>query len=283
MLIAGLDEAGRGPPIGPLVMAGIRIDEKKKGWLKRIGVKDSKLLTRQKREELFDKIINLVDSYKIFIIPPIKIDEALNSESNNLNWLEADCMLDVIHALQPEKAYLDSPSRNIPAFTSYLKKRLACRTDLIVEHKADLNHAVCGAASILAKVTRDREIEKIHELTGIDFGAGYGLDMRTYEFIRDYHDKYPEFFRKSWASYRMVVDGKSQKKLFNFGIEKQDHPKLKKIACLEERGYCNVELTSPFQLARLKGPATVTLFTSGKVLIQGGSEDEKEFLKCLLV
>ena len=91
MLICGIDEAGRGPVIGPLVMAGVLIKEKDESKLSDIGVKDSKLLTKQQRNALYDKIIKIVKKYKIIITEPEEIDKAVKGENNlNLNWLEAD-------------------------------------------------------------------------------------------------------------------------------------------------------------------------------------------------
>ncbi|MBA3064300.1 ribonuclease HII, partial [Candidatus Woesearchaeota archaeon] len=103
-LILGIDEAGRGPVIGPLVIAGVSIDEKGIDKIKKLGVKDSKLLSPKQREELFDKIINTVKEYKAIIIQPEEIDSALRSESLNLNWLEAIKSAEIINFLKPEKA-----------------------------------------------------------------------------------------------------------------------------------------------------------------------------------
>jgi ribonuclease HII len=275
MLIAGIDEAGRGPPIGPMVMAGVKIKEEDEKKLKRIGVKDSKLLTKEKREELFDKIIEIAEAYSIVVIPAEAIDKALLSDSHNLNWLEADHMLEIIHTLEPEKVYLDSPSNNIPNFTLYLSQRLKIKTELVVEHKADLNYPVVAAGSILAKVTRDREIEEIKKKYDVHFGSGYASDPRTIEFIRKYYDKFPEIFRKTWASYKYIIEEKRQRKLFDFGAEKKKHPMLKKMEKLLEHGYNMVATRSPYEIARMKGEAVVILYTTGKILIQGNEEAKK--------
>ena len=88
-VILGIDEAGRGPVIGPMVIAGVSIGEKDIDKLKRLGVKDSKLLSPKQREDMFDKIISTAKKYKAIIIQPEEIDSALKSKSLNLNWLEA--------------------------------------------------------------------------------------------------------------------------------------------------------------------------------------------------
>ena len=112
-LICGVDEAGRGPVIGPMVIVGITIDEAKESKLQWIGVKDSKLLTPKRREILFEKILGIVKGYKIEIISPSQIDAALNDADMNLNWLEAVKTAGIINKLKPNKAYIDSPSNNL--------------------------------------------------------------------------------------------------------------------------------------------------------------------------
>jgi ribonuclease HII len=90
--------------------------------------------------------------------------------------------------------------------------------EIICEHKADLNHLVVGAASILAKVTRDREIEKLKKSIGINFGSGYPSDPLTQDFLRKNYSKYPDIFRKEWASYKEAanISIKKQKSLSDY-------------------------------------------------------------------
>ena len=218
MLICGIDEAGRGPVIGPLVMAGVLIKEKDESKLSDIGVKDSKLLTKQQRNALYDKIIKIVKKYKIIITEPEEIDKAVKGENNlNLNWLEADKSAEIINDLNPEKAIIDCPSNNISKYKNYLFKKIKIKDlNLILEHKADINYPVVAAASIIAKVTRDNEIEKIKKKIKVDFGSGYPADPVTREFLEKNHHKYQKIFRKSWYSYSVLENKKKQKKLFDF-------------------------------------------------------------------
>src|SRR3989338_6694090 len=196
-------------------MAGVLVKEEKLENLKNIGVKDSKLLSPLKRERLYDQIIDIAEDHVIIIVPPKEIDNALNSDDMNLNWLEAVKSAEIINKLKPSKAVVDCPSNNIQAYSNYLKKRLTVKCDLVVEHKADLNYVESGAASILAKVTRDNEIEKLKKQCRIDFGSGYPSDPKTVKFLKENYDKY-NFFRKSWASYKNVIDGKKQKGLDDY-------------------------------------------------------------------
>jgi len=218
VLICGIDEAGRGPVIGPLVMCGILIKEEGEEKLKKLGVKDSKLLTRQQRESLYKKIIKIAKKYKIIIVNPKEIDKAVKGHNGlNLNWLEADKSAEIINTLNPEKAIIDCPSNNINKYKSYLFKKIKNKEiELILEHKADFKYPVVAAASIIAKVTRDNEIEKIKKQIKIDFGSGYPSDPRTQEFLEKNHSKYQKIFRKSWSSYSVLETKKKQKNLFDF-------------------------------------------------------------------
>ncbi len=214
MIIAGIDEAGRGPVIGPLVIAIACIDEKDEFKLKTLGVKDSKLLSPLQRERLFDEIKDLCE-YEIIIVSPEEVDEAVNSKETNLNWLEADTSIKLINKLRPKKVTLDCPSTNIEAYKKYVAKRLDYKPIIVVEHKADLNYIIVGAASILSKVTRDAEIEKIKKKYNIQFGSGYPSDPLTIKFIKKNYNNYP-FFRKSWSTWEKVADKKKQKSLAEF-------------------------------------------------------------------
>ena len=216
-LVCGIDEAGRGPVIGPMVMAGTLIEEEKIDSLKKLGVRDSKLLAQKKREFLFGKIIRLCKNYKIIVVPPGEIDDALRSDSLNLNWLEAHKSAEIINALKPDRAIIDSPHNNVAKYQQYLLRLLDNKkTELVVEHKADVNHVVCGAASILAKVTRENEVAAIKKRIGIDFGSGYLTDPLTKKFLEMHFKEFPDIFRKTWMPYRELSAGQLQKKLGEF-------------------------------------------------------------------
>jgi len=215
MLICGIDEAGRGPVIGPMVLCGVLVEEKDLTKLKSLGVTDSKLLTKEKREELFEKIIKIIKKYEIIIVHPKEIDSALESKDLNLNWLEAHKSAEIINKLKPNKVTVDSPSNNCKVYAVYLKKLLNKKTELECIHKADLKHVYVGAASILAKVTRDKEIEKIQKKYG-NIGSGYPSDETTQKFLEKNWKKHPEIFRKTWSSYQKFVKNQNQKKLGEF-------------------------------------------------------------------
>lgn len=215
MMICGVEDAGRGPVLGPLVMAGCLIDEKQNSYFKDIGVKDSKLLTPRKREELFSKIIDACKGHKIILVPPDEID-GRNGNGLNLNELEAVKAAEIINYLKPDKAIIDCPSNNIKAWKEYVRGHLNIKPELVVEHKADVNHLVVGAASILAKVTRDREVETIKRKIGIDFGSGYLTDPKTQKFMEECFEDHKALFRHNWAPIKKKLEGKGQKKIGEF-------------------------------------------------------------------
>ncbi|MBI2666400.1 ribonuclease HII [Candidatus Woesearchaeota archaeon] len=235
--LLGLDEAGRGPVLGPLVMAALVVDAEGEKKLKWLGVKDSKLLSSETREELFERIREIVLDFRVEVIEPDVIDLSLSDATTNLNWLEADTAARMVVELaqanknknpSPLVAVVDCPSPNIAGYTAYFLKKMdefysadftpeaRKKIDLRLEHKADANHIVVGAASIVAKVIRDRAIEHLKNEVGIDFGSGYMTDPKTKDFLEKYHQKYPHLFRKQWQSYKDAVVRKEQKKLGEF-------------------------------------------------------------------
>jgi len=197
-------------------MCGVLIRDGDEAKLRKIKVKDSKLLGANQRERLYHQIIKIVQKQKIVILQPSEIDDALSSDTLNLNWLEAETTAKILNELQPDKAYIDCPSNNPKAYKAYLQKLLKTPMELIVEHKADVNYPVVSAASILAKVIRDAEIAKIQQMMPEDIGSGYMADQRTARFLAKYYDTYPDIFRKKWTSYQSIVRDKNQMKLGKF-------------------------------------------------------------------
>lgn len=218
MLLCGIDDAGRGPVIGPMVLAGVAVAEKDEQKLAAIGARDSKTLTPLQRERLFGEIIRTSSGYHIVQAAPSEIDEAVNGRDGlNLNWLEARMTADIIRALKPQQAILDCPSNNLGAYKAYVLRLLSdVAVDIVVAHRADAKYPSVSAASILAKVTRDSEIAKIQARVKEPLGSGYPADPVTVAFLKRHYEAYPEIFRKSWASYRRVAEKGSQKGLFEF-------------------------------------------------------------------
>jgi ribonuclease HII len=208
VFIAGVDEAGRGSVIGPLVVAGVLFDSDKIKKLSEIGVKDSKTLTPNQREKLEEEIKRLALKFKIVEVSPDEVDRVVfkGRKLFKLNWLEANVMAQIIDELNPTIAYVDASDIDAERFGRQIKDLLKKRVKIISEHKADRKHLVVGAASILAKVHRDRIIARLKEEYG-DFGCGYAHDPKTVSFLRNWfktRKEEPPFIRKSWKTVRKV-------------------------------------------------------------------------------
>jgi ribonuclease HII len=202
MLVAGVDDAGRGSVMGPLVIAGVLMKREDLPKLSKLGVKDSKLLTPYRRETLAPEIKRIAQNYSVIKLSPRQIDEiVLNGKKlHKLNWLEAQTMAKVIEDLNPDIAYVDASDDLEQRFKQQILECLPRKTNIISEHKADLNYPIVSAASIIAKTERDKEIEELKSVHG-DFGSGYPSDPKTMFFLRECIQKmreYPEFVRKSW-------------------------------------------------------------------------------------
>ena len=219
MLIAGVDEAGRGCVIGPLVVAGIAVKVETLPLLSELGVKDSKLLSPKKREELYPEIIRLTEKYQTIKILPYQIDKAVESarKLHKLNRLEAQTMAQVNEILKPDEVYVDAADTVEHRFRNHIQECLKIKTRIISKHKADKIFPVVSAASIIAKVERDREIASLRLEYG-DFGSGYLTDQKTMIFLKRLLEKngeYPSFVRKSWKPAKRAKNerGTLQKKL----------------------------------------------------------------------
>jgi ribonuclease HII len=201
-------------------MVALAVNEEQEQQLEWLGVKDSKLLSREAREEMFERIREIVTDFRIEVIEPDAIDHALTDTSLNLNWLEAETSARMISELNPDVVIVDCPSINLEAYKTYFESRLSegvkNNIKIQMEHKADARHLVVAAASIIAKVLRDRAIDNIKEEVGADFGSGYMSDERTQKFLRDNYAKYPHIFRKEWKSYKNAVEFAKQRTMEDF-------------------------------------------------------------------
>jgi len=205
MLIAGVDDAGRGPIIGPLVIAGVLMDEKDLPKLKELGVKDSKMLSPHRREELSIEIRRYALKYHAVSLSPAEIDNVVETgrKLHRLNRLEAHTMAKVIDTLRPEVAYVDASDVNADRFREHIEEKLDFRVRIVSEHKADVKYPIVSAASIIAKVERDLAIQELREKYAElgDLGSGYASDPTTIEFLEKWvarYGEYPESVRKSW-------------------------------------------------------------------------------------
>jgi len=202
MLVAGVDDAGRGSVIGPLVIAGVLVEEKDLSKLIQLGVKDSKLLSPSRRVNLAVEIKRLALRHVVVKLSPAEIDKVVETgrKLHRLNRLEAQAMAKVIEQLKPDIAYVDASDVLEERFKQHILEYLPFKVEVVSEHKADRKYPVVSAASIIAKVERDREIAELKANYG-DFGCGYPTDPKTVRFLQQCLEslgEYPEFVRRSW-------------------------------------------------------------------------------------
>jgi len=219
-LIAGVDDAGRGPIIGPLVVAGVLIPDEQEKALKELGVRDSKLLSPASRGRLDIKVRACVLKLGIVEAQPKEIDDCVlhGVRLRRLNYLEARMMASVLSDLAPAVAYVDASDVNEARYGEDIREFLPQhlkRIRIVSEHHADRTFPVVSAASIIAKVRRDALVEELRNQYG-DFGSGYLTDHKTMDFLRRWrqsHTEYPPIVRMSWKTIRELESEVGQTRL----------------------------------------------------------------------
>lgn len=203
MKILGIDEAGRGCVIGPLVVAGVLVSEEQLEVLRRLGVRDSKKLARARRGALFTQIVQTAQRIFCVEIEPSELAE-------NLTNVELQAMAQIIRRSSANRVVLDLPvgPRAHKNFIQILRSQTNTDFELIAENGADARYPVVSAASIVAKVHRDRAIEKLREQYG-DFGWGYPAEPKTRAFLEDYFartGRFPECARAKWRTLKEISE-----------------------------------------------------------------------------
>lgn len=191
----GVDEAGRGPVIGPLVVAAFSCPEEDLEILRQAGIKDSKDLSAKKRAELYEWLrkesITRGWDFHIHISTPAAIDNAMQRSNLNLHECElfALCCDNVIEGKEAGILQLDACDINEVRFAENVCQRMKQWPiegwRITSEHKADSKYLEVAAASILAKETRDQEIEKLAKTKSMNLGSGYPSDPITRLAVRE--------------------------------------------------------------------------------------------------
>jgi ribonuclease HII len=203
MKILGIDEAGRGCVIGPLVVAGVLVAEERVEELGRLGVRDSKKLSRARRDALLPQIETVAQRLFCVEIAPDALTE-------NLTDVELGAFAQIIRESKAEHVILDLPVG--PASRDRFIHALLEKTgesqwhSLVAENGADARYAVVSAASIVAKVRRDRAIARLREQYG-DFGWGYPSEKKTRAFLKEYFTRtgrFPECARAKWRTVQEI-------------------------------------------------------------------------------
>jgi len=219
-LTLGIDDAGRGPLVGPMSLAGCLVTKELEAEFKKLGVRDSKTLTDKKREELAEEIRKKAVSFFVNLTYPSEIDSR-NAVGLNLNKIEAIKSAEIVNNLTKNvdkkiKVIIDCPSPNKTAWKAYLLRHID-RKDLniLCEHKADRDYVACSAASVLAKSEREKQVAILKEKLGIDFGSGYTSDSLTIEFLKNFSKQFKKdgIFRETWATFQDFKKEKEQKRL----------------------------------------------------------------------
>jgi len=195
-----VDEAGRGPVIGPMVICGVLAERTGIKQLKKIGVRDSKTLTRKGRIEIIKKITPIVEEFYLIIVSSREIDKWVAKKQ--LNILESWKMAEIINTLCPHTVFIDAPMKNTLKFKMLVAEHVNIDVDIIAENYADRNHTLVSAASILAKVERDQIIEDYQKVHG-HFGSGYPSDPKTIDYLLKHINEdreLPEIVRKTWKT-----------------------------------------------------------------------------------
>ena len=219
-LILGIDDAGRGPVIGPMALAGCLVEEETGKEFRRLGVKDSKQLTNKRREFLAEIVRQKSIAFEVILINPNEIDGE-NSHGINLNDLEAIACAKIINKINKGfkkiKIIIDCPSVSIEKWKNFLKTKIndLSNLEIVCEHKADINYAEVSAASILAKSAREKEMNILKEKYGEEIGSGYTSDPATCKFLEKYAEKHKEsgIFRQTWTTWKKACANLNQRKL----------------------------------------------------------------------
>jgi ribonuclease HII len=212
MSICGVDEAGKGSVLGPMVTAGVLVANTAE--LEDLGLRDSKQLTSRRREELHMEITRRWKTATM-VQTPAEID----SRTGTMNALTAFCHAAVIQSLAPDVAYVDACDVNAIRFGLNVHELSGIpKLQMISEHKADDKFLIVGAASIVAKVTRDRLVVELIKEFG-NLGSGYPSDPVTIRFLEEYIRKHgcpPPCARKTWKTVDEIIARISQRNFTDF-------------------------------------------------------------------
>ncbi len=214
MIHIGIDEAGRGAVIGPLVIALAAFKDEKLETLSTLITKDSKGYTRRRREELYEHIVVNADYISTRRLSPNELNQ-LMCRDISLNIIELRVVSELIkEALEKTggrvTAYIDSmTTKEIQCKTFILSRIPRSDVRIICEHGADAKYPVVRAASIIAKVIRDRSIDTLEERYG-NLGSGYPSDPRTIEALKRLaqeldKEEFGSIVRLKWKTVKRII------------------------------------------------------------------------------
>ncbi|MDM7934298.1 MAG: ribonuclease HII [Methanothrix sp.] len=205
MRLLGIDEAGKGPVVGSMFVAGLVVDEERLFELAAMGIRDSKQLSSERREVLSRRILGIATDHFILEVTPRMIDELRSTMT--MNDLMVRCFSQVLRRLPADRAILDAADVDSARFAQRVRYASGTSIELIAEHRADERYQVVSAASILAKVRRDASIRELEASLKRRIGSGYPHDRETLEFLEGWvreNGELPPCARQSWATARRI-------------------------------------------------------------------------------
>lgn len=213
-LVLGIDEAGRGCVLGPMVVAGFLVREDRIHLLREAGARDSKALDPSRRQRMRPRLLELAERVVLRAVPPAELD------ARSLNEIGLDVAVGLIAETAPDEALLDAPvpPGGCARYARVLRERLgagAPRSIVAVNRAEDLFPAV-GAASVIAKLERDAAIDGLSATHG-SVGSGYPSDPATVAFLRRCMaagGPLPSCVRTKWDTVRRVRAELAQEALF---------------------------------------------------------------------
>jgi ribonuclease HII len=196
MSVLGIDEAGRGSVLGPLVVTGFVVSDYQQPLLSR--VKDSKQLTPKQRLSLFNTIKG---AFKSVVFSAKKINE-LMERGFSLNDIELMAIVKIMEHfshLPLKRVIIDCPHPQPSRFLQSLSSFVSVE-NVVAEHKADEKYVEVSMASVVAKVLRDRFLNEIAQITHVNVGSGYPSDRHTVNALKQHFDVVKPFARLKWKT-----------------------------------------------------------------------------------
>ncbi|XP_045189680.2 ribonuclease H2 subunit A-like isoform X2 [Mercenaria mercenaria] len=206
----GIDEAGRGPVLGPMVYGTCYSPISKKQDLEDLKFADSKTLTEEQRESIFEKLCGAGEliGWMVEILSPTYISNSmLRRFKYNLNALSHDCAIGLIQRVLDQgvnvaEIYVDTVGD--PGKYQEKLSALFPGIDITVAKKADADYQIVGAASICAKVARDKAVKKWKFIEGIETDGNYGSGYPAGKMMKKKRTRMCNHLSSSWVKKRSV-------------------------------------------------------------------------------
>ncbi|NHV98721.1 MAG: ribonuclease HII [Thaumarchaeota archaeon] len=218
VLITGVDEAGRGCVIGPLVIAAVGVEDRAVQRLVEAGVKDSKRLSPRSRIRIASSIRRIAQLVETRRVSASRIDR-LRARGVSLNEIEAMLIGSILSKHRRGVFYVDSVDKNCERFRMMMLSHApGFKGILIVRNYLDESNPMVGAASIIAKVERDRAVQNLLRKAGLPGCSGYSSDPRTISIIEQLlrSNSKISMLRRSWSTVGRVGASLNQDSLKRF-------------------------------------------------------------------